>query len=92
MQGGEILYSDTIIKAISELHSIEMDIFNLWKQLPNLNVSSTARYLAGDKAGKLFLCIGPSYSPYFPSHMQYLHPITLGQQWWARNIATTHGP
>ena len=23
------------IRAISELHSIEMDIFDLWKQLPN---------------------------------------------------------
>lgn len=33
------------IRAISELHSIEMDIFNLWKQLPNLNVSSTANVL-----------------------------------------------
>lgn len=27
------------IKAISELHSIEMDIFNLWKQLPNLDIA-----------------------------------------------------
>jgi hypothetical protein len=26
------------IRAISELHSIEMDIFNLWKQLPNLDI------------------------------------------------------
>lgn len=26
------------IRCVSELHSIEMDIFNLWKQLPNLDV------------------------------------------------------
>ena len=26
------------IKAISALHSIEMDIFNLWKQLPDLDI------------------------------------------------------
>jgi hypothetical protein len=26
------------IRAISELHSIEMDIYNLWKQLPNLDI------------------------------------------------------
>jgi hypothetical protein len=26
------------LRAISELHSIEMDIFNLWKQLPNLDI------------------------------------------------------
>jgi len=29
------------IRAISELHSIEMDIFNLWKQLPNLEIADT---------------------------------------------------
>lgn len=27
------------IRCISELHSIELDIFNLWKQLPNLDVT-----------------------------------------------------
>jgi hypothetical protein len=27
----QILYSDTIIKAIAELHRIEISIFNLWK-------------------------------------------------------------
>lgn len=27
------------IRAISELHSIEMDIFNLWQQLPNLEAT-----------------------------------------------------
>jgi hypothetical protein len=27
------------IRAISELHYIEMDIFNLWKQLPNLEIT-----------------------------------------------------
>jgi hypothetical protein len=26
------------IRAISELHSIEMDLFNLWKQLPDLDI------------------------------------------------------
>jgi hypothetical protein len=29
---------DIKIKAISALHSIEMDIFNLWKQLPDLDI------------------------------------------------------
>jgi hypothetical protein len=26
------------IRAISESHSIEMDLFNLWKQLPDLDI------------------------------------------------------
>ena len=37
MQDSEILYSDTIIKAISELHKIELSIFSMRKQLPNLD-------------------------------------------------------
>jgi post-segregation antitoxin (ccd killing protein) len=28
------IYHDTVIKAISELHKIELSIFNIWKQLP----------------------------------------------------------
>ena len=35
-------YPDTIIKAISELHKIEISIFSLWKQLPNLDLSDPA--------------------------------------------------
>lgn len=31
------LYPDTVIKAIAELHRIEMSIFNLWKELPQLS-------------------------------------------------------
>jgi hypothetical protein len=31
------------IRAISALHSIEMDIFNLWKQLPELDIVDNAR-------------------------------------------------
>jgi len=34
----EHLYPDTVIRAISELHRIEISIFNLWKQLPNLDI------------------------------------------------------
>lgn len=37
MHNSDILYSYTIIKAISELHKIELSIFNMWKQLPNLD-------------------------------------------------------
>src|SRR5580765_6421879 len=37
MQASDIRYSDTIIKAISELHKIELSIFSMWKQLPNLD-------------------------------------------------------
>src|SRR5437867_4416163 len=33
------LYPDTVIKAITELHRIEMSIFNLWKELPHLTSS-----------------------------------------------------
>ena len=40
MHGSDILYSDTIIKAISELHKIELSIFSMWKQLPNLDIAS----------------------------------------------------
>jgi hypothetical protein len=38
----QILYSDTIIKAIAELHRIEISIFNLWKQLPDLEIQQQA--------------------------------------------------
>ena len=37
----QILYSDTVIRAISELHRIEISIFTIWKQLPNLNIEDT---------------------------------------------------
>jgi hypothetical protein len=36
-----VLYSDTLIRAISELHRIEISIFNIWKQLPTLDPSDT---------------------------------------------------
>ena len=32
------------IRAISELHSIEMSIFNIWKQLPDLQVEEIASH------------------------------------------------
>lgn len=38
----QILYTDTVIRAISELHKIEISIFSLWKQLPNLDLSDPA--------------------------------------------------
>jgi hypothetical protein len=34
---------DIKIKAISPLHSIQMDIFNLWKQLPDLDIVERVR-------------------------------------------------
>jgi hypothetical protein len=34
----QILYSDTVIKALAELHRIELSILNLWKQLPQIAV------------------------------------------------------
>ena len=33
------------IRAISELHSIEMSIFSLWKQLPDLQIEDTHKQL-----------------------------------------------
>ena len=33
------------LRAISELHSIEMSIFNLWKQLPDLQIEETHKQL-----------------------------------------------
>jgi hypothetical protein len=33
-----MIYTDTVIRAISELHRIEMSIFNLWKELPELDI------------------------------------------------------
>lgn len=44
MQPGEILYTDTIIRAIAELHRIEMSIFSLWKQLPDLQIINGKEY------------------------------------------------
>jgi len=38
MQATDIRYSDTIIKAISELHKIELSLFSMWKQLPNIDI------------------------------------------------------
>jgi hypothetical protein len=40
---------DIKIKAISALHSIEMDIFNLWKQLPELDIAEKAKQLEQEK-------------------------------------------
>jgi hypothetical protein len=34
----QMLYTDIVIRAISELHRIEMSIFSLWKQLPDLEI------------------------------------------------------
>jgi hypothetical protein len=33
--------SEVELRAISELHSIEMSIFNLWKQLPELQIDDS---------------------------------------------------
>ena len=33
-----MIYTDTVIRAISGLHRIEISIFNLWKQLPELDI------------------------------------------------------
>ena len=33
-----MLYTDTVIRAISELHKIEISIFSLWKQIPDLPI------------------------------------------------------
>jgi len=37
----QMLETDTVIRAISELHKIEISIFSLWKQLPDLGYSTT---------------------------------------------------
>lgn len=34
----KMLYTDTVIRAISELHKIEISIFSLWKQIPDLPI------------------------------------------------------
>jgi hypothetical protein len=34
----QILYPDTIIKAVAELHRIEVSMFNIWRQLPTLDI------------------------------------------------------
>jgi hypothetical protein len=36
----QILYPDTIIKAVAELHRIEVSIFNILKQLPDLDIGN----------------------------------------------------
>lgn len=41
LRPGNIIYTDTIIRAIAELHRIEMSIFSLWKQLPDLPIEDT---------------------------------------------------
>jgi hypothetical protein len=40
-----------IIKTTA-LHSIEMDIFNLWKQLPELDIAEKAKQLEQEKNSK----------------------------------------
>ena len=37
------IYHDTVIKAISELHKIELSIFNIWKQLPVISSYSEVK-------------------------------------------------
>ena len=34
----QMLYTDNVIRAISELHKIEISIFSLWKQIPDLPI------------------------------------------------------
>lgn len=34
----QMLYTDTVIRAISELHKIEVSLFNLWKELPDFGI------------------------------------------------------
>lgn len=34
----QILYPDTIIKAVAELHRIEVSMFNIWRQLPDFDI------------------------------------------------------
>lgn len=34
----QMLYTDTVIRAISELHKIEISIFSLWKHIPDLPI------------------------------------------------------
>jgi hypothetical protein len=34
----QILYPDTIIKAVAELHRIEVSTFNIWRQLPDFDI------------------------------------------------------
>jgi hypothetical protein len=34
----KILYSDTIIRAVAELHKIELSILNLWRELPTFHL------------------------------------------------------
>ena len=41
LKPGDIIYTDTIIRAIAELHRIEMSIFTLWKQLPDLEIDDS---------------------------------------------------
>jgi hypothetical protein len=39
----EHVYPDTVIKAIHELHMIELSIYNLWKQLPEFDIVDTPK-------------------------------------------------
>ncbi|MGI8834944.1 MAG: hypothetical protein ACR2IS_20220 [Nitrososphaeraceae archaeon] len=35
LRPGDIIYTENIIRAIAELHRIELSLFSLYKQLPN---------------------------------------------------------
>jgi hypothetical protein len=42
----QMVETDTVIRAISELHKIEISIFSLWKQIPDLAIINGKNYSA----------------------------------------------
>ena len=57
-------------RAISELHSIEMSIFSLWKQLPALDIVDTNKDNKDEHNSEEYQCdnVGPSGLPRAISH------------------------
>ena len=66
LRPGNIMYTDDIIRAIAELHKIEISIFSLWKQLPDLQIENRVEESHHNRDVHQYGNIGP-----------YGHPRTL---------------
>lgn len=64
------------IRAISELHSIEMSIFSIWKQLPDLQIKDTYKQLTEYTAEEIKLPYINIYT-IMPEDRNKITPVSL---------------
>lgn len=87
LRPGDIIYTDTIIRAIAELHRIEMSLHNLMKELPEFNIQPE-----NTREPKHCDCIKTGTMTHFQCRCckQVWCPTTLKQDW-CPNPDCSHG-